>query len=257
MLNAPTVRSAQMQPPLVLKLARIVDLDAADVAALAALGGAPRQCAAGHSLVEAGKRVGAAVLVHRGWAFRHRTLSDGRRQVMDFVLPGDICDPSVFVTPRADFSLQALTDLTYSLVAAEDVMDLLSRSARLGAALWWAEAHEEAITRAHLVAIGRLSAYERVAYLLWELWTRLRVVNLADGDGFEMPASQELIADAAGLSYVHVSRTLRRLDREGLVRRTQRTWRILDVDRIRRVTQITDALHLTPVSRCIQQRLSR
>jgi CRP-like cAMP-binding protein len=246
-----------MPSPLVLKLTRIVDLGAADIAALGALGGAPRQCAAGLSLVDAGKRMTAAILVHEGWAFRHRTLSDGRRQVLDFVLPGDICDPTVFVTPRADFSMQALTDLSYSLLEAEELVDLVTRSPRIGAALWWAEAHEAAITRAHLVAIGRLSAYERVAYLLWELWTRLRVVNLARGDGFEMPASQELIADAAGLSYVHVSRTLRRLDREGLIRRTRRTWKILDVERIQRVTQITDGLHLTPLSRRIQQRLSR
>lgn len=246
-----------MPPPLVLKLARIVDLSAADAAALAALVSAPRHCAAGHSLVDAGKRISAAVLVHEGWAFRHRTLSDGRRQVMDFVIPGDICDPSVFVTPRADFSMQALTDLSYSLLEAEDVLDLVTRSPRIGAALWWAEAHEEAITRAHLVAVGRLTAYERVAYLLWELWTRLRVVDRATSDGFEMPANQELIADMAGLSYVHVSRTLRRLDREGLIRRTRRTWRILDVERIQRVTQITDGLHLTPLPRKIQQRLSR
>jgi CRP-like cAMP-binding protein len=239
----------------VLKLARVVDLGAADVAALAALGGAARRCRAGHSLVEAGRRMSAAVLVHEGWAFRHRTLSDGRRQVMDFVLPGDICDPTVFVTPRADFSMQALTELRYSLVQSEDVLELVNRSPRIGAALWWAEAHEAAITRAHLVAVGRLSAYERVAYLLWEIWTRLRVVDLADGEGFEMPASQELIADAAGLSYVHVSRTLRRLDREGLIRRTHKAWRILDAGRIQRIAQITDGLHLTPLSRRIQHRL--
>ena len=167
-----------MVPPLVLKLARVVDLSTADIAALTALGGGqPRHCAAGHSLIDAGKRMTAAILVHQGWAFRHRTLSDGRRQVMDFVLPGDICDPTVFVTPRADFSMQSLTDLSYSLIQAEDVLDLVTRSPRIGAALWWAEAHEEAITRAHLVAVGRLTAYERIAYLLWELWTRLRVVQ--------------------------------------------------------------------------------
>jgi CRP-like cAMP-binding protein len=246
-----------MPTPLVLKLARIVDLGAAEVAALSALGGAPRECRAGASLIDAGKRMSAAILVHEGWAFRHRTLSDGRRQLMGFVLPGDICDPAVFVTPRADFSMQALTDLRYSPVEAEEVLDLVTRSPRIGTALWWAEAQDAAITRAHLVAIGRLSAYERIAYLLWELWMRLRVVNLTRGDGFEMPASQELIADAAGLSYVHVSRTLRRLDREGLIRRTRRTWKILDLERIQRITQITDGLHLTPVSRRIQQRLSR
>jgi CRP-like cAMP-binding protein len=246
-----------MPTPLVLKLASVVDLSAADTAALGRLGGARRHCAAGQTLVEAGGRIGAAVLVHQGWGFRHRTLSDGRRQVIDFVLPGDLCDPTVFVTPRADFSMQALTDLSYSLVQAEEVLDLMTRSPRLGAAFWWTEAHEEAITRAHLVAVGRMTAYERVAYLLWELWTRLRVVNLADGDGFELPAGQDLIADAAGLSYVHVSRTLRRLDGEGLVRRSQKTWRILDAGRLRALVQISDGLHLTPLARRIQDRLNR
>jgi CRP-like cAMP-binding protein len=246
-----------MLPPLVLKLGRIVDLTAGDVTALARLGDSPRRCAAGHTLVEAGRRISAAVLVHAGWAFRHRTLRDGRRQVMDFVLPGDICDPTVFVTPRADFSMQTLTDLSYSLIKAEDVLELVNHSPRIGAALWWAEAHEEAITRAHLVAVGRLSAYERVAYLLWELWTRLRMVNLAAGDGFELPATQELIADAAGLSFVHVSRTLRRLQQEGLIRRSHKTWRILDVTRLRELSQIAGALHLSPLPKAIQQRLKK
>jgi CRP-like cAMP-binding protein len=246
-----------MLPPLVLKLARVVDLTAADVAALGRLGGAPKRCAAGTTLLEAGRRMGAAVLVHEGWAFRHRTLRDGRRQVMDFVLPGDICDPTVFVTPRADFSMQAITPLSYSLLQPEDILDLINRLPRIGAAFWWAEAHEEAITRAHLVAVGRLSAMERVAYLFWEMWTRLRAVNLASGDGFELPATQELIADAAGLSFVHVSRTLRRLQAEAIIRRVPRGWRIVDVARLRELGQIAGGLHLGPLPRQTQQRLKR
>ncbi len=245
-----------MLTPLIRKLARAVELTPADIKALSALGANPRHCAAGHSLIEAGRRMSAAVLVHAGWAFRHRTLSDGRRQVMDFVLPGDICEPTVFVTPRAGFSVQALTELRYSLIRPEDVLELVTRSPRIGVALWWVEAHEEAITRAHLVAVGRLTAYERVAYLLWELWTRLTLVGEAEGDGFVMPASQELIADAAGLSYVHVSRTLRRLEREGIIRRSKRLWRIVDAGRIQQAAQLMDGLHLTaPLSRKIQQRL--
>ncbi len=245
-----------MLTPLIRKLSRIVELTPADIKALSALGENPRRCAAGHSLIEAGQRMNAAILVLSGWAFRHRTLSDGRRQVMDFVLPGDICEPTVFVTPRAGFSVQSLTELSYSLIRSEDVLELVNRSPRIGAALWWAEAHEEAITRAHLVAVGRLTAYERVAYLLWELWTRLTVVGLAEGNGFAMPASQELIADAAGLSYVHVSRTLRRLERESVIARSNHLWHILDAGRIQHAAQLMDGLHLTtPVSRKIQQRL--
>jgi CRP-like cAMP-binding protein len=246
-----------MLPPLVLKLARVVDLTTGDVAALAQLGGAPKHCRAGSTLIEAGRRIGAAVLVQGGWAFRHRTLRDGRRQVIDFVLPGDVCDPTVFVTPRADFSMQAITDLSYSLIQSEDVLELVNRSPRIGAAFWWAEAHEEAITRAHLVAVGRLTAAERVAYLLWELWTRLRVVNLASADGFDLPATQELIADAAGLSFVHLSRTLRRLQHDGIIRRSHRRWQILDATRLRELAQIAGGLHLGALPKQIQQRLKR
>ncbi|MCL4720449.1 MAG: Crp/Fnr family transcriptional regulator, partial [Gammaproteobacteria bacterium] len=190
-----------------------------------------------------------------GWAFRHRTLPDGRRQVLDFVLPGDLCDPTVFVTPRANFSLQALTGLRYARVPETDLLELLQSHPRIGAAFWWSEAHEEAITRAHLTAVGRLTAYERVAYLLWELWIRLSLVDLADGPGFVLPATQELIADAAGLSTVHVSRMLGRLTREGLISRQHQNWRILDVKRLQRIVQVTDGLHLTPLPPWIQRRL--
>ncbi|MCC7488189.1 MAG: Crp/Fnr family transcriptional regulator [Gammaproteobacteria bacterium] len=246
-----------MATPLVSKLASVVDLAPADIAALDALGGKRRHCVAGQMLLEPGGRVTAALLIHQGWAFRHRTLSDGRRQVINFDLPGDLCDPAVFVTPRAGHSMQALTDMSYSLVRAEEVLDLVTRFPRIGAAFWWAEAHEEAIIRAHLVAVGRMSAFERVAYLLWELWARLRVVKLADSNGFELPAGQDVIADAAGLSYVHVSRMLQRLDREGLVRRSQKHWRVLDAGRLRALAQISDAIDFAPLARRIQDRLSR
>ncbi len=103
-----------MATPLVSKLASVVDLAPADIAALDALGGKRRHCVAGQTLLEPGGRVTAALLIHQGWAFRHRTLSDGRRQVINFDLPGDLCDPTVFVTPHAGYSMQALTDLSYS-----------------------------------------------------------------------------------------------------------------------------------------------
>ena len=244
-----------MSSPLVRKLTRILELRPADIAALSALGGPVRRCRAGQDLITAGRQLRSAVLVHEGWAFRHRTLADGRRLVLDFVLPGDLCDPTVFVTPRANFSLQALTDLRYSRVPGTDLLDLLQSHPRVGAAFWWSEAHEEAITRAHLMAVGRLTAYERVAYLLWELWVRLSLVDLADGQGFVLPASQELIADAAGLSSVHVNRMLGRLAREGLIRRHHREFTILDVPRLRHIVQVSDGLNLTPLPPWIQRRL--
>src|SRR5690606_15377086 len=117
-----------------------------------------------------------------------------------------------------------------------------SRSPRLGAVLWWLEAQEELLLRAHLVAVGRLTAVERVAYLIWELWNRLRQVGLVAGDSFEFPATQEMLADATGLSHVHVSRMLNRLEREGIIRREDHRYRLLDVAALMRMAQV-DATH--------------
>src|SRR5690606_36084495 len=107
-----------------------------------------------------GQTEGSAVLIHEGRAMRHRTLRDGRRQILDFAVPGDLCDPSSFVTLRTDFSITCITPVRWSLVQAADLLALVSRSPRLGAVLWWLEAQEELLLRAHLVAVGRLTAVE-------------------------------------------------------------------------------------------------
>jgi CRP-like cAMP-binding protein len=225
-------------PPLVRRLRAIAELGPAEVAALRSLGEPVRLAPARTTLLAQGERAGTAVLLQEGWAIRHRTLADGRRQVLDFVVPGDLCDPSSFVLPRRDYAITAITRVAYALVQPEDVLKLLAGSSRLGALLWWLEAQEEYFARAHLVAVGRLTAYERIAYLIWELWMRLRAVGLATEQSFELPATQDLIADATGLSHVHVSRTLGRMGREGLIQRTDHRYRILQPSRLMALAQV-------------------
>jgi len=225
---------------LVLKLRQFLDLSPEESAILRTLGAPRRRLPAGETLIAQGEGPVAAVLLHDGWAIRHRTLRDGRRQIIDFLLPGDLCDPSSFVTTRADFSITAISPVSCASVEAQEVLALLTRSPRLGAMLWWLESQEEFSMRAHLVAVGRLSAYERVAYLIWELWTRLRAVHRALDDSFEMQATQDMIADATGLSQVHVCRTLNRLEREGVIRRTERQYRILDPAQLMALAQVDE-----------------
>lgn len=246
-----------MESPLIRKLRQFIPLTAGEKAALGRIGGHVQAARPRDVLLDQGRSTGVAVLLHSGWAIRHRTLRDGRRQIIDFVLPGDLCDPSSYFQRHADCAVSAITDGTYSLVRAWEILDLIAASPRLGAFFWWLEAQEGQYLRAHLVAVGRLTAYERIAYLVWELWTRLRAVGLVEQNTFTLPANQALIADATGLSHVHVSRTLSRMAREKLLRRLDRRYQILDPARFRQIAQVEDVTASRRLPDAIAARLKR
>lgn len=246
-----------MDPPLIRKLRQFVPLTQGEKAALGRICGHAQPAKPRDVLLDQGRDTGVAVLLHSGWAIRHRTLRDGRRQIIDFVLPGDLCDPSGYFQRHADCSVSAITEGTYSLVRAREILDLIATSPRLGAFFWWLEAQEEHYLRAHLVAVGRLTAYERIAYLVWELWARLRAVGLAEENTFSLPANQALIADATGLSHVHVSRTLGRMEREKLLRRVERRVQILDPARFRQIAQVEEFTASRRLPDAVAARLKR
>jgi CRP-like cAMP-binding protein len=192
-----------------------------------------RNAKAHEDIITHGHAGSTAILMHQGWAICHRTLDDGRRQILDFVIPGDFCDPGIFVTPVAEFSLTTITPCTYTPVAGSTLLDLVAGSPRIGAMLWWLEAQEQSLLRDHLLAIGRMNAEERLARLIHELWSRMKNVGLAVADGFEWPVNQEVIADATGLSVVHVNRTLRRLENAGIIQRSSHVYHVHDPERLR------------------------
>lgn len=220
---------------LVRQLRRFIDLSPAEISSLMSLARPLRKAQANEDLITRGQPGSTAVLIHQGWAICHRTLDDGRRQILDFAIPGDFCDPSIFVTPVAEFTLSTVTRCTYTPVAGSTLLDLIASSPRIGAMLWWLEARKQSLLRDHLLAVGRMNAEERVARLICELWTRMRNVGLDVTDGFEWPVNQELIADATGLSAVHVNRTLRRLEREGIIGRNSHVYHIHNPERLRRI----------------------
>ena len=145
--------------------------------------------------------------------------------------------------------------MKWTLVQPADVLALINRSPRLGAILWWLEAQEELQLRAHLVAVGRLRAIERIAYVIWELWTRLRAVGLVHDHSFELPATQDMLADATGLSHVHVSRMLNRLEKDRVIQRHERTYRILATERLMKIAQIEGQHGVRRLPRRIQSLL--
>ena len=219
------------------KLELFAGLDPAAQRALADLLARPAlSVARGQDLLTqgAGRRDGYVIL--SGWAARSKTLPDGRRQIVSLLTPGDAIGLLGAVTPVATSSVTALGDLSAVPFAPIAVVRAIARSPRLGAALFWAAAREQEILAEHLVSLGRRSARERVAHLFLELWARLRVRGLSDGNQLQVPLTQQIIADALGLSVVHVNRTLRQLAAEGLLTVKRESVSLLDLEQLLRVT---------------------
>lgn len=227
--------------PLVTKLRAFIDLSENDAALLSFADNGHQSAPAGVDLIAYGERMSRAVLLEAGWAIRHRTLSDGRRQILGFVLPGDFCDPTAFVEERAHAAVTTITNARVTYIAEQDVYALAHRSPKLSAALWWQSAHEHALTRAHMFALGRFDAYERLAYLLHELAQRLRLLGETRTGSFSFPGTQQHLADALGMTHVHISRTLSKLEDDGVVTRRGPRDLVVNIDGLRAVLELGSA----------------
>lgn len=207
----------QPATPLTYKLAQLVRLSAAETAVLAEWQSAPRLVPRNRELVSEGRRYDGVLVLIEGTALRYSVLKDGRRQVLNIVLPGDFIGfPGCFFE-TALYSITALSDTRVSAVPFARLFGLFEQQPRLAAAIFWLFACEAAMSAEHLVAVGRRSALERVAHFLLELLSRLQAIGRADEHSYQMPLTQELLADALGLTAQHVNRTLRQLREDGLV----------------------------------------
>lgn len=156
-------------------------------------------------------------VLQAGWAYRHKALPDGRRQVLNFVLPGDFIGMRAHFFGIADHSIVTLTDATISTFSAFDIANLFQDFPKLAAAITWSAAREEAMLAEHVVRLGRRSAFERTAHLLLELLNRLQAVAVTQDQSYAFPITQQLLADTLGLSVVHINRTLQKLRLRGLI----------------------------------------
>ncbi|MEC5399098.1 Crp/Fnr family transcriptional regulator [Uliginosibacterium sp. H1] len=172
-----------------------------------------------------------------GWAFRYRTLSDGRRQILNFLLPGDFTGLQQEVAGNTPYGVEALTDAELCVFPRSRLWDLYSRFPSLGYDLTWLSAHQELIVDENLVSVGRRTALERVAMLLVHLYKRSEVLGLVDQRGMHLPVTQQHIADALGLSLVHTNRTLRRLASAGLYELDNGHLRLGDLTRMQRIAE--------------------
>lgn len=154
--------------------------------------------------------------LYSGWAFRFKTLSDGRRQILNFLLPGDLIGLQDQVSEVSPHGVEALTDVQLCQFAHDGLWDLFRSHPSLGYDVTWLAAHEETMIDENLLSVGRRTAAERIAVLLMHLYKRSISLGVAVEGRVPFPVNQQHIADAIGLSLVHTNRTLRRLQKSGL-----------------------------------------
>lgn len=166
--------------------------------------------------------------VLRGWAFRHKSLDDGRRQVLNFALPGDFIGLQMSVLGEMEHTVTAMTEATLCVFDRERLWEVFKNYPDLSFSMTWMAAREEQLLDGNMVSLGQRSAKERIAYLVLQLYARAEQVGLAGNQSFEAPFNQVHLADALGLTNVHVSRTLKQLEKEQLLAWRRPMLRILD-----------------------------
>ncbi|MDP1999184.1 MAG: Crp/Fnr family transcriptional regulator [Rhodoferax sp.] len=172
---------------------------------------------AGAILIHEGQTDAPLYTLYSGWAFRYKTLSDGRRQILSFLLGGDFIGVQQKMGDASAHGVITLTEAVFCVFQRDSLWELHRQSPSMGFNITWLTAHEESLVDDTLLSVGRRSAEERIAMLLILLFKRAAALQ-ADGgaSGVAFPLTQQHIADGLGLSLVHTNKTLRKLERRGL-----------------------------------------
>lgn len=184
----------------------------------------------GRHVVIAGDTIRCFYLNHNGWLLRYKILHDGSRQIVDFVLPGEVFALQACLFKTSLYSISAITATSLSAIPRDMIDGIFEKNSQFSRAIFWCVIREAARNIEHLTDAARRSAYERLGHLLLELFVRLRMAGLTEGPSFYMPLTQDLLADALGLTTIHVNRTLRILREDNFLRIENRRVTILNFE---------------------------
>jgi CRP-like cAMP-binding protein len=207
---------------LVRKLATHAPLDDADRAALLALPHSVKTIEPQGYIVREGDMPSGMGLLVSGFAYRQKITGEGSRQIVAVHIPGDPIDLQNLFLDESDHNVQALTRAEVAFVPREHIHELTVERPAVNRALFIAALIEASIFREWILNVGRRSAAARVAHVLCELAVRLEAQGLADHYGYQLPMTQEQLADVVGLTPVHVNRTLKALEANNLIKRDRR-----------------------------------
>jgi CRP-like cAMP-binding protein len=237
---------SQMTNPVIRKLELFTRLSTEDKALLGRLASARvRSFASREDVIREGDAPRDINLFLSGWACRYKQMEDGRRQIIAFFLPGDVCDMNIFILKEMDHSISAITPVTVAEVSREAFEEVILQYPRVIQALWWDSLVNSAIQREWTVNLGQRTAAERIAHLICELFLRLHSIGLARANTCEWPITQIELADTTGMSSVHVSRTINELRNLGLIVLRDRQLTVSDLPGLMRLAMFnSNYLHL-------------
>jgi CRP-like cAMP-binding protein len=231
------------------KFERRASLDEDDRSALLGLPYRPYTIEPGAYLVREGDRPDRSCLILSGFAYRHKVTVEGARQIVSVHIPGDFIDLEGALLNVADHNVQALTRCEMACIPRAAMQELILSHPNVAAAMWVDTLIDGSIFREWVMNVGRRDARSRIAHLLCEFARRLEVAGLTEDYGYDLPMTQEQLADATGLTPVHVNRVLKTLERDGLISRHKRHISIPDWEQLRRVGGFSEIyLHLDQVA---------
>jgi CRP-like cAMP-binding protein len=231
--------------PMVRKLRQWRPLEAEDQAALRALPYRLIQLRPHEYIVREGDRPQSSCLMISGYSFRHKVAGNGGRQIFSIHMKGDLADLQNSLLGTADHNLQALTQVEVAMIPVEAIQDIAFTRPAVGRAMWYETLVDASIFREWTLNVGRRKARARAAHLLCEFALRLETAGLGERCDYELPMTQEQLADALGLTSVHTNRTLMALGDDGLIARKQRAVQIVDWPGLMKVGDFDPAyLHL-------------
>src|SRR5262245_7086347 len=232
--------------PFVARLSRLMKLSANDLETLALIINSERLVKKRQDLVVVGSEYHNLCFVKDGYAIRYKLLRNGKRQILNVILPGDVIGFPVSFFDRSIYSIVAVSDLTYNICPLDSYVRLCYVQPRFALALSWLAAQEAAIYAEHIVDLGRRTPLERLAHFLLELHARLLAVGRAENTSFELPFSQEIMADVLGLSVPHLNRVMQQLRADKLITSRARLVELTDMASLQTLAHY-QPLELAPI----------
>ena len=212
--------SSSSLEPMLRKLQYYRRLGKDDSAALLALPFRARTYERYHYVIRERDIANHACVLLKGFAVRSKIVANGKNQIVSIHMKGEIIDLQNSLLNVADHSVQMLTTGRVAMIPREDLLHLAFERPAIGRALWADTMVDASIFREWIANIGRRDARSRIAHLLCEFSLRLKVAGLGDATGYELPMTQEQLGDATGLTSVHVNRTIKGLEKDGLIDRS-------------------------------------
>ena len=203
--------------PFIARLTRYADLTEADVFVAESLLARTDDYRRGVDLISEGQTPSEVYIVLSGWVMRYALTQDGKRQITNVALPGDVIGYHAATTGTSGYNAAPLGHATVATVDLGTFTQAMSDTSGLGRAIYWHLASENVHLRNQTLRLGRLSAGQRIAHFICEIWVRLSQLGMIESGVAHFPMTQSELADTLGLSLVHTNRQLQELKRGGLI----------------------------------------